>query len=224
MSQNHEQIGDGMLTRIMQYCDGTLDPREAAILAQEIAADPTLQALADDLALGADAARNALAPLTNQPVPLSLARTIINARSGASQPSLQRTLKSALRGRVAAAIFGLAVGAASIGLWLSNDQPDGLRLASSDNQADSAANSDAFRAALLSALNAQPDLAKRAYSLPDQAAGQGSISVIRRFNLASGTSCAEFMQEQPATVTASGIACRRADGGWEVISLAAPAQ
>lgn len=236
MSQNNEQIGEGMLTRIMQYCDGTLDPQAAAIVAREIAADPTLQALADDLTLGADAARDAFAPLANQPVPLALARNIIDSRSTSPQRSFQRSFRAVLHGRVAAAILGLVLGAASIGLWLSNAEPEGLRLAGVGSQSDGAAPSDAFRAALLTVLNAQPDLATRSYALPDQAAdqtagqsagqsaGQGSVSVIRWFQLASGISCAEFTQEQPAATAASGIACHRADGGWEVISFAAPPQ
>jgi len=224
MSENIQQIGDGMLTRVMQYCDGTLSARDAAIMAEEIAADPVLQALADDLRVGANAAREALAPVVNQPVPLAMVRNIVSSRSTQPAPSARGFFSQALAGKVAAALIGLAVGAASIGLWLSADQPEGLRLAGSDTQGEDAVGSSAFRAALLSALSAQPELATRPYALSDQASGQGQVSVLRWFQLASGTPCAEFAQEQSATIGSNGIACRRVDGGWELITLPATAR
>ena len=79
MNQNSDKIGDEMMERVMQYCDGALPPDEMARMRADIAADPALQALAADLTRGAGLAREALSGIINDPVPLHLARTIITA-------------------------------------------------------------------------------------------------------------------------------------------------
>lgn len=216
MSDNHKQIGDEMLTRVMQYCDGTLDPKEAALVAQQIANDAELQALADDLRLGASAVRDVMAVLTNLPVPIAL------ARSTSPAPTAHRTfgkVTSLLRHQAAAAVVGLVVGAAAIGFWSASQHEAGLRLASSPEERELF--SAASRAALLSSLSAKPELVNTPFNLPGQTGAQGTISVVRWFDLATGASCAEFAQIQPVGIVASGIACQRTDGSWDLIALPA---
>jgi hypothetical protein len=214
MSENPQPIGEEMLTRVMQYCDGVLDEHETEIVAREIAADPALQVLARDLALGASAACEALAPVINQPVPLALARSITSARSTSPRPYDRPAFR-----QVAAAVVGLLIGAAAIGLWPAPESEEGLRLAGSNRQIDGQFNSSAFRSALGSVLGAKPALVSRSFALEDPAMGQGSVSVIRWFELASGTACAEFRLDQPTELLASGVACQLSDGGWEMITL-----
>jgi hypothetical protein len=216
MSENPQPIGEEMLTRVMQYCDGVLDARETEIVAREIAADPALQTLARDLTLGANAAREALAPLINQPVPLAMARSIANARS-----TTPRAFDKPLFRQAAAALVGLLIGAAAMGLWSAPESQEGLRLAGADPQIDGQFSSSAFRSALVSVLGAKPSLNARTFSFEDPAMGQGSVSVIRWFELASGSDCAEFRLDQPTALLASGIACRLKDGGWELMTLPA---
>nr|WP_298689606.1 hypothetical protein [uncultured Dongia sp.] len=214
MSENPQPIGEEMLTRVMQYCDGVLDARETEIVAHEIAADPALQILARDLTLGATAAREALAPLINQPVPLAMARRITSARS-----TTPRFYDKPLYRQAAAALVGLFIGAAAMGLWSAPEQKDGLRLAGADDQIDGQFGSSAFRSALISVLSAKPDITSRAFALGEPSMGQGSVSVIRWFELASGTDCAEFRLDQPTDLLASGVACQLKDGGWELMTL-----
>ena len=214
MSENPQPIGEEMLTRVMQYCDGVLDERETEIVARQIAASPALQVLAKDLTNGASAAREALAPVINQPVPLALARSIASARSTNPRPYDKPMFRQA-----AAALVGLVIGAAAIGLWSTPEGNEGLRLASADHQIDDQLDSSAFRSALVSMLSAKPALTSRSFALGDAAMGQGSVSVIRWFELASGTACAEFRLDQPTELLASGVACRLKDGGWELMML-----
>lgn len=214
MSENPQLIGEEMLTRVMQYCDGVLDERETEIVARQIAADPALQVLAKDLTEGASAAREALAPVINQPVPLALARSIMSARSTNPRPYDKPMFR-----QVAAALVGLVIGAAAIGLWSAPESNDELRLAGADRQVEDQFNSSAFRSALVSVLGAKPALTSRSFALGDAVVGQGSVSVIRWFELASGAACAEFRLDQPTELLASGVACRLKNGGWELMTL-----
>lgn len=217
MSDTDQQIGEEMLTRVMQYCDGALDAHDAEGVAREIAASTSLQALAADLKLGANAAREVMGPLVNQPVPIALARSIVAAPAAPGRGVFHRVIRS----QIAAILVGLLIGAAVMGLWSTANRQEGLRLAGSSIQENDTLFSSEFRAALLSALRAQPALAKRSFALPDQAGAQGTVSVIKWFDLSTGTTCAEFTQEQPSGIVASGIACQRSDGGWELIALPA---
>lgn len=219
MSHNYQQIGDEMLTRVMQYCDGTLDPQEAALVAQQIAGNAELQALEDDLRLGASAARDVMAVLTNLPVPIALARSTLPAPTGHRNFG---QVVSLFRQQAAAVVIGLVAGAAVIGFWSASQHGAGLRLASSPE--DSEFFSAASRAALFSSLSAKPALVNTPFNLPGQTGARGTMSVVRWFDLATGASCAEFTQTQPVGVVASGIACQRNDGSWDLIALPADGQ
>ena len=227
MTEIRQPIGEEMIIRVMQYCDGKLPAEEAELVARQIAADPDLQALAEDFRISAEAARDTMAAFDNRPVPFAMARAIATApqtgaRSTSPRPSFRHS-------QIAAALFGLFLGAGILGIW-SASQPaeDGLRLAGAKSGGDDmgeealaadAAHAAAFRTALLSALNAGPEAPVRAVEFGDQTSGQGQVKVLNWFKLASGTPCAEFEQAENGTPTGSGVACRREDGGWEVIVL-----
>jgi hypothetical protein len=210
MTEQSQQIGDDMMIRVMQYCDGVLPPAEAERVAREIAADPALQALANDLTAGAQVARDTMAAFERQPVPLALARAVANApKAPAAQPWY--------RSQIAAAVMGLVVGAGALGIWSAREETGGMRLAGVA-QTDEAMSPTGFRVALLSGLEAGPALTTHSYVMRDQGNVQGEVSVLRWFDLASGASCAEFNQIEAEHVLAGGIACRNADG-WEIVTI-----
>jgi hypothetical protein len=224
MTEQRQPIGEEMITKVMQYCDGTLGKEEADKVARQIAADPALQELADDLTGGARIARQSMAIMDNQPVPLTLARAIsgggIAARSTSPSPFF--------RNQIAAALVGLLLGGAAMGIWSSAQQEEGLRLAgaklpSAETGNAAPAVTDSFRAALLAALNAGPEAHTQSYRIVNQAGSQDEIRVVDWFQLAAGTSCAEFQRAQDGSATSNGVACRRRDGGWEMILLPNPA-
>ncbi|WP_374655535.1 hypothetical protein [Dongia sp.] len=221
MTESRQSIGEEMIIRVMQYCDGALDASEAEAMAREIAADPALQELANDFAASARAARDTMAVFGDQPIPLALARTVASA----SRPEARSTSPApALRRQVAAALIGAILGAGILGIWSAGRQDEGLRLAGTknvgtDTSADGAMSSTAFRSTLFMALNAGPQAHTRSFKIADQSTGGGELSVIRWFELAAGTSCAEFQYVEDEAATGSGIACRREDGGWDVIAL-----
>src|SRR3954464_15338568 len=70
------------MIRIMQYCDGVLPAREAALVAEEIARDPEAAQLAAEMSAGADAARIAWGDAASGPVPLELARRVTHSARG----------------------------------------------------------------------------------------------------------------------------------------------
>jgi surface antigen len=210
MTEQSQQIGDDMMIRVMQYCDGALPPAEAEQVAREIAADPSLQTLANDLKRGAETARDAMAVIERQPVPFALARAVAGA---ANAPAAQPWY----RGQVAAAAIGLLVGAGVLGIWSASHETDGMRLAGA-KPTDEAMAPNGFRVALLSALEAGPALTTHSYVLADQGNVQGEVSVLRWFDLATGATCAEFNQVESARVLAGGLACRNADG-WEIVTI-----
>ena len=227
MTEIQQPIGEEMIIRVMQYCDGTLPADEAEIVARQIAADPDLQALAEDFRTSADAARDTMAAFDNRPVPFAMARAIATAPQAEARSTSPRP--SFFHSQVAAAMFGLFLGAGILGIWsVSQPAEQGLRLAGAKSGGDDmgeealaadAAHAAAFRTALLSALNAGPDAPARAVEFGDQTSGQGQVKVLNWFKLASGTPCAEFEQAENGAATGGGVACRRKDGGWEVIVL-----
>jgi hypothetical protein len=227
MTEIRQPIGEEMIIRVMQYCDGTLPAEEAELVARQIAADPALQALAEDFRTSADAARDTMAAFDNRPVPFAMARAIATAPQAEARSTSPRP--SFIHSQVAAALFGLLLGAGVLGIWSASQRTDdGLRLAGAKSDGGDmaeealtvdAAHAAAFRTALLSALNDGPEAPARAVEFGDQTSGQGQVKVLNWFKLASGTSCAEFEQAENGTTTGSGVACRREDGGWEVIVL-----
>jgi anti-sigma factor RsiW len=194
-----DAAAEARLIRIMRYHDGRLNPREAEAVAAEIAADPEAAALAEDFVTGDAAARSAWAELESGPVPLALARRVTEAARA------RPTMIPKLTGwrAAAAVVFILALGAGAMLLA----QPSGhdLRLAGVEGAGD-----PAWKPALVAALGQEPALAEVAF-----AEGKGRVAIARWFDTASAMRCAEYTISGDAAK--GGIACRRHDGGWDVL-------
>lgn len=191
------------MIRIMQYCDGVLPAREAALVAEEIARDPEAARLAAELSSGADNARLAWGNIDADPVPLELARRVTQAARGVTG----NPKPIAADWRMAAAlVVGVALG--MLGLSMAQHGADqGLRLAGSDQ----AASDTSWQPALMSVLAKDPETASVAFG------NENTVSVARWFDTATGLRCAEFAQSSAGAVTAGGIACKKAEGGWDII-------
>jgi hypothetical protein len=200
------------MIRIMQYCDGVLPAREAALVAEEIARDPEAARLAAEMSAGANAARAAWGDFDSGPVPFELARRVTQT---AREPVPGRRATAAVDWRMAASlVVGIALGMLALLVAQHGDQ--GLRLAGSDRlQNDSQVAQSEWQPALMSALAKDPETASVAFSTASGAAS--AIEVARWFDTAAGLRCAEFARSTSGTVTAGGIACRKPDGGWDVI-------
>lgn len=216
MNQNSDKIGDEMMERVMQYCDGTLPPDEMARMRAEIAADPALQTLAADLIRGAGLAREAFSGIINDPVPLHLARTIITAPDPAAD---RRPFWNSIPRQAAAIVIGLLIGSAAMGLWSARQTEDhGLRLAGINSENETY--SPAFKATLADLLGTPGELRSLSYT-PDSAAGnEAAITMVSWFKLTDGSTCAEFRQDIAETTPTSGVACQRQNGAWDVMMRA----
>lgn len=192
---------EARMVRIMRYRDGRLTPQEAEAVAVEIAADPAAAALADSFSVGDDAARSAWSELESGPVPLALARRV--AEAAKARPRMAPMVAN--RRAAAAVLVGLVLGAAATVL-LQHSSDQGLRPAGLPaNGADAA-----WRPALVSALRQEPALAEVAF-----ADGKSRVAIARWFDTASAMRCAEYTLS--GDVKGGGVACRRSDGGWDVI-------
>lgn len=217
---NQEPRDDGIdaaeeerMIRIMQYCDGALSPREAALVADEIARDPEAARLAAELSAGADAARTAWGDFNNDPVPFDLARRVTQT---ARQPVRQNRQMAADWRMAASLLVGIALG--MLGLLLAqHDGGQGLRLAGATDQAQGTdrATDSAWQPALMSVLAKDPETASVTFS--GASGGENTVSVARWFDTAAGLRCAEFAKSAAGAVAAGGIACKKPDGGWDVI-------
>src|SRR4051812_3088994 len=202
------------MIRIMQYCDGVLPAREAALVAEEIARDPEAARLAAGLSSGAATARIAWRDVDSAPVPFDLARRVTQ--------SARVPLQSAGSGtgtgdwRVAAAVVvGVAIGMLGL-LVAQHGGEQGLRLAGFEPGAAGVQSSDmSWHPALMAALAKDPEAARVTFN--GAAGTENVVSVGRWFNTGAGLRCAEFAKSTAGAVTAGGIACKKADGGWDVI-------
>jgi hypothetical protein len=148
--------------------------------------------------------RAAWADLESGPVPLALARRVTEAaraRPVAAPPAAFSGWRAA-----AAAVVALCVGVAATTLTMQRDH--GLRLAGLDTAGVA---DPAWKPALVNALAQEPALALVAFK-----GGKASVAVTRWFDTGTSMRCAEY-KIAGDTATAGGIACRRHDGGWDVI-------
>ena len=201
------------MIRIMQYCDGVLAPREAAAIAEEIARDPEAARLAEEFALGAKAAKRAWSGLDAGPVPLGLARRVAHA---ARMPITQKHPRRIPVGwRMAAALaIGGFMGALGLSLIDRGSGDHGLRLAGV-GPASTAAVDRSWTPALMTALGRDPETARITFT---SAAGhEDTIAVSRWFDTQTGLRCAEFVRSASGAADTGGIACRKSDGGWDII-------
>lgn len=200
------------MIRIMQYCDGVLPAREAALVAEEIARDPEAARLAAEMSAGANAARIAWGSADSGPVPFDLARRVTQSARG---PAHQARSITADWRMAAALVVGIALGMLGL-LVAQHGGESGLRLAGVDNAADGVQASDtSWQPALISALAKDPETARVTFSAPS--GGENAVSVARWFDTATGLRCAEFAKSTADKVTAGGVACRKDDGGWDII-------
>ena len=196
-----DTAAEAQMIRIMNYRDGRLSPQEAAAVAAEIAADPTAAELAEAFAVGDDAARAAWADLESGPVPLALARRVTEA---ARTAPVAKPMLSGWRA-AAAVVIALGLGVAATALM---QRDHGLRLAG----IETAGGADpAWKPALVNALGQDPALANVAFK-----DGKASLGITRWFDTGTAMRCAEYTISGEASTT-GGIACRRHDGGWDVI-------
>jgi anti-sigma factor RsiW len=192
---------EARMIRIMRYRDGQLSPQEAEAVAAEIAADPAAAELAEAFAVGDTAARAAWAELESGPVPLALARRVTEA---ARQRPVARPMLSGWRA-AAAVVVALGVGVAAA-ILMQHDR-GGLHLAGvDDGTAD-----PGWKPALVSALGQEPALTQVGFK-----DGKATVAITRWFSTGTAMRCAEYAISDGA-VTGGGIACRRHDGGWDVI-------
>jgi hypothetical protein len=215
-AENGDAAEDARMTRIMQYCDRTLSPREAAEVAAEIARDPEAARLAAQISAGATAAQSAWAELAAGPVPLDLARKVTQAARAPARGNMHPTTTADWR-MAAALLVGLALGALGL-MLLQRGSDQGLRLAGLEPQPGAKAE-QVWMPALLTALQKEPEHARVAFSTTGGAAG--AIAVTRWFDTANGMPngmhCAEFVTSMPGTTDTGGVACRKRDGGWDLI-------
>lgn len=196
-----DAAAEARLVRIMRYRDGRLTQQEAEAVAAEIAADPAAAEIAEAFSAGDAAARSAWAELESGPVPLALARRVTEAAR--SRPAAVPMLTG---WRAAAAVVvALGLGVAATVLMRGGDQ--GLHLAGVD--ATGAAD-PSWKPALVAALRQDPALAEVGFK-----DGKASVAITRWFDTASAMRCAEYSISGDAAK--GGIACRRHDGGWDVI-------
>lgn len=200
------------MIRIMQYCDGVLPAREAALVADEIARDPEAARLASEMSTGANAARAAWGDLDSGPVPFDLARRVTQS---ARTPARTSRVVTADWRMAASLVVGIALGMLGL-LVMQHGGEQGLRLAGADKvqSTDQVADS-AWQPALIRALGQDPETANVTFS--GASGTESAVSVSRWFNTATGLRCAEFAKSTAGTVTAGGIACKKPDGGWDVI-------
>jgi hypothetical protein len=202
---------EGRMIRIMQYCDGVLPAREAALVAEDIARDPEAAQLAAELSSGANAARVAWGNVDSEPVPFDLARRVTQ--------SARRPIQAARTGtadwRMAAAlVVGAALGMLGL-LVAQHGGEEGLRLAGADNGLAGDAADSVWQPVLMSLLAKDPEASRATFSVASGA--ENEVSIARWFNTEAGLRCAEFSKSTAGAVTAGGIACKKPDGGWDVI-------
>jgi len=105
----------------------------------------------------------------------------------------------------AAVVVAVALGVAATVLMRGGDH--GLRLAGVQA---TGAGDPSWKPALVAALRQEPALAEVGFK-----DGKGSVAITRWFDTASAMRCAEYSISGDAAK--GGIACRRGDGGWDVI-------
>ena len=203
------------MIRIMQYCDGVLPAREAARVAEEISRDPDAARLAAEMSAGAKAAREAWGKFDTGPVPFEIARRVTQS---ARKPVRQHPTAAAVDWRIAASLVtGIALG--MLGLMLAqHDGDQGLRLAGAEPAHDATGGADpSWQPALMTALAKDPETSSVTFGASGT---ENMVRVARWFDTTTGLHCAEFVKSTGGAVNAGGIACKKPDGGWDVIEQA----
>jgi anti-sigma factor RsiW len=194
-------VDDAML---VAHADGQLPPQGALLVERTVARDP---AAADRLRLmreSGEAVRDAFADAFTDPVPDGIAALLASAApSGHRSRAWRRRLwLPALAASAAALLLGILVGR-----W-TPEAPEVLTLASGPSSGSPL--DDATALALVMALEGRP------------ASGAGPrVTVLGDVDAGLDVPCRRFAID--ASVPVHGIACRAADGSWNLLTLPGPA-
>lgn len=212
---------------LVAYVDGELDAATARRLEAAIAEDPEAQAEVRLLRESAAAARGAYDGILREPVPERLTAALAGRTAEGRKPDTVVPLRGARPTRSSVARWLLPLAASLLlvalgftgGLYAERYDTDlSLRLAAGPGE------SSRFEQVLGQALAGGP--IGQTYNYADDGANAaGSITVTRDFTTGFGAPCREFrhrLERMGKSASEDGIACRRADGGWEVLTLATP--
>jgi anti-sigma factor RsiW len=208
---------------LIAYVDGELDAKRAATVAARIAGDPTLGAKAAAMRRGAVRAREAFTGTDLGPVPAGL--TALLAGGDNVMPMVRRATERRrwdyrrLALPAAACFAFLLVGFGS-GLMLDFGNNERLHLAAANIDGPAQA---AYLGALARALEDGAAGSRIAYS--HEASGtEGVVIVLGVVATATLPLCREFRHESRqggTSLVETGLACRAADGGWQLLTLPA---
>lgn len=220
---------------LVAYVDGELDAADSRRLEALLAQNPEARAKVELMRQSADAVRGAYDEAMSAPLPAGLAALLAEDRGPAGGPAQRKAALLSLRHRreeteprpglawrllpLAASLLLLALGFAGGMAWRDIDASSSLRLATG-RSADPGA--QAYEAALAALLDKGSVGASQPYA--DAADGvAGQVTLLGDFTAKSGAACREFRHERSrpgaSPVAEAGIACRRADGGWEILTL-----
>jgi hypothetical protein len=205
--------------RIVAYLDGELPASEASEVARAIADDPAAARMAAEMRAAAMAAAAAFAAVAEAPVPDRLGRLVNEPNVVPLRPRPRPSPWRRYAVAAVAAAFG-AVVLASIEL-APTTPPSVLRPASDGG---SSPQLDGFTAALYGALDGASPGKTVEYGEPSPRAG-GRITLLGELATQSGLACREFRAESHGAggvAAQAGIACRRPDQGWDVLTEPRP--
>jgi anti-sigma factor RsiW len=201
--------------RIVAYLDGELPPGERDAVARAIASDPAAARMAAEMQAAAVAAAAAFADMAGNRIPERLGRLLAEPEI-VPFPPRRAAWRRAIAPAAAAAIGLLLL--ASIALVPRDRAP--LRPASDGGSPAQ----DRFTAALYGALDRGHSGETVAYGQPTPQAG-GQITLLGDLATRSGLACREFRAETHgggSGMVQAGIACRRPDQGWDVLTEPRP--
>jgi surface antigen len=221
---------------LVAYVDGELDAAGSRRLEALLAQDPEAQAKVALMRRSAEAVKSAYDAALTEPLPPGLAALIrtgddVQGRLSAREklvelrrhrPAPAREARGWRSMRLAASLLLLGLGFASGLAWRDMGTQPSLKLAGVAN--DPAA--QLFEATLTKLLEQGATGDSESYSDPAHNIA-GRITLLGDFVAHGGFSCREFRHDRSiggASPTAeSGFACRRIGGGWEVMTMPAPA-
>jgi hypothetical protein len=113
----------------------------------------------------------------------------------------------------------VGVGLGMLGLLLAQQGGEhGLRLAGTERvQATLEVSDPSWQPALMTALAKDPETTSVSFGASGT---ENTVKVARWFDTATGMRCAEFAKSTSGAINAGGIACRKPNGGWDVIEQA----
>lgn len=218
---NEERIGGIAIEALVAYADGELAPEAARRVEAALSGNSEAEAALAAMRRSAAAVRHAFDAPLDAPVPERLRAPFVRPTAAISRPfpgPLSRRLLP-LAASIAALAVGLALGFGADRLLGTGGTKPGLRLAAGP----ASGQSGAFEAALLRALEAGLDET----SYADAETGlRGTVTLLGQVETSFGLPCREFRDVRAGAsgdAEAAGLACRRADGGWEVTILSSSA-